>query len=113
MGLLGKISWWVSVACSANVEHLQALCALGYGLMIMLDESTSNAAQELILLVAGLGIGCLFQPPLIGASSCAFQSRSDIATALQAAMPLEYLATSTSTLGLLRCAPVSTLSARN
>ena len=69
----------------------------------MLDESTSHAAQELILLVAGLGIGSLFQPPLIGASPCPFRPHTNLATALQAAMPLEYLATSTSTLGLLRC----------
>ena len=43
--------------------------------------------QEIFLLITGIGIGCLFQPPLIG---------------LQAAMPLKDLATSTATFGLIR-----------
>lgn len=41
----------------------------------------------LYLLVAALGVGCLFQTPLIG---------------LQAAMPLKDMATSTSTFGFIR-----------
>jgi len=60
---------------------------LGFGLMIMLDDTTPIAQQEVFILIAGLGVGCLFQPPLI---------------ALQAAMPLEDMATSTATFGLLR-----------
>ena len=60
---------------------------LGYGLFIMLEQDTSVAKQEIWLLVGGIGIGCLFQPPLIG---------------LQAAMPLKDMATSTATFGLLR-----------
>jgi len=60
---------------------------LGFGLMIMLDETTPIAQQEVFILIAGLGVGCLFQPPLI---------------ALQAAMPLDDMATSTATFGLLR-----------
>lgn len=39
---------------------------LGFGLMILLDDKSSVAEQELVTLVASLGIGCLFQPPLIG-----------------------------------------------
>ncbi|KZT58573.1 MFS general substrate transporter [Calocera cornea HHB12733] len=60
---------------------------LGFGLMIMLDNYSSVARQEIFLLVAAIGTGCLFQPPLIG---------------LQAAMPIKDMATSTSTFGLLR-----------
>ncbi|KAK7686305.1 hypothetical protein QCA50_010529 [Cerrena zonata] len=64
-----------------------AIMALGYGLMIMLDEKTSLAAQLLITLVSGLGFGGLFHPPLIG---------------MQAAMPIKDMATSTATFGLIR-----------
>ncbi|OCB92158.1 MFS general substrate transporter [Sanghuangporus baumii] len=60
---------------------------LGYGLLIMLDEDISIARQEIWLLVAGLGIGCFFQPPLIG---------------LQSAMPVKDMATSTSAFSLIR-----------
>lgn len=63
------------------------IMTIGFGLMIMLDEKTSVAAQEIYLLVAGVGVGLLFQPPLI---------------ALQACMPLEMLATSTAAFGLVR-----------
>ena len=61
--------------------------ALGYGLMIMLDEKTSLAAQLLITLVSGIGFGGLFHPPLIG---------------MQAAMPIKDMATSTATFALIR-----------
>lgn len=47
---------------------------LGFGLMILFDEKSSLAKQEVILAVAAVGVGCLFQTPLIG---------------LQAAMPLK------------------------
>ena len=57
------------------------------GLMIMLEENTSHAKQEIFILIAGIGIGCLFQPPLIG---------------LQAAMPLKDMATATAAFGLVR-----------
>jgi len=60
---------------------------LGYGLMIMLEENSSTAKQELVLLVAGVGAGCFFQPPLI---------------ALQAAMPLKDMAVSTAAYTLMR-----------
>ncbi|KZV86039.1 MFS general substrate transporter [Exidia glandulosa HHB12029] len=60
---------------------------VGTGLMIMMDEKTSVAAQEIYILIAGIGVGHLFQPPLI---------------ALQAAMPLDMLATSTAAFGLIR-----------
>ncbi|THH08149.1 hypothetical protein EW145_g2898 [Phellinidium pouzarii] len=63
------------------------LMTIGYGLMIMLEEDTSSAKQEIFLLIAGIGIGCLFQPPLIG---------------LQAAMPLKDMATTTGTFTLIR-----------
>lgn len=64
-----------------------AIMTLGYGLMIMLDDTSSTAAKELFPLIAATGVGCLFQTPLI---------------ALQAAMPLKDMATSTATMGLIR-----------
>ncbi|KZS98567.1 MFS general substrate transporter [Sistotremastrum niveocremeum HHB9708] len=64
-----------------------AIMTLGFGIMTMIDSTTSLAKVEIWLLVAGIGIGCLFQPPLI---------------ALQAAMPINVMATSTATFGLVR-----------
>ncbi|KAJ7663013.1 major facilitator superfamily domain-containing protein [Mycena rosella] len=61
--------------------------ALGYGLMIMLNERSSIALQIIYPSVAGLGLGGLFLPPLIG---------------LQAAMPVKEMATSSTTFGLFR-----------
>ncbi|CAL1704737.1 unnamed protein product [Somion occarium] len=63
------------------------IIVLGYGLMIQLDENSNTAEKVLYLLIAALGVGCLFQTPLIG---------------LQAAMPLKDMATSTSTFGFIR-----------
>ncbi|PCH38195.1 MFS amino acid permease [Wolfiporia cocos MD-104 SS10] len=64
-----------------------AVFTLGYGLMIMLSDTSSTAEKEVYPLIAALGLGCLFQTPLIG---------------LQAAMPLKDMATSTATFGFLR-----------
>ncbi|KAI0029161.1 major facilitator superfamily domain-containing protein [Vararia minispora EC-137] len=64
-----------------------ALAALGYGLMIMLDDMSSLAVQETLPLITGLGIGSLFPIPLI---------------AIQAAMSVKDMATTTGTLGLMR-----------
>ncbi|KAJ7211917.1 major facilitator superfamily domain-containing protein [Mycena haematopus] len=64
-----------------------AVTAIGYGLMIMLDERTIVALQIVYPLVASLGLGPLFLPPLIG---------------LQAAMPVKDMATSSTILGLFR-----------
>jgi len=60
---------------------------LGYALLATLDERSNRASQMLYLLVAALGVGPLFQLPLLH---------------LQAAMPVKDLATSTATLALLR-----------
>ncbi|KAF9075160.1 MFS amino acid permease [Rhodocollybia butyracea] len=64
-----------------------ATFVLGYGLMTMLDSFSNTAKKELLPLVAALGIGCLFQTPLIG---------------LQAAMPGKDMATSTAAFGFIR-----------
>jgi EmrB/QacA subfamily drug resistance transporter len=64
-----------------------AIMILGWGLMIPLDDKSNTAKKELYPFVAALGIGCLFQTPLI---------------ALQAAMPLKDMATSTGAFGFLR-----------
>lgn len=81
-----------------------ALCflVLGFSLMATLDSTSnrsvstpsecradppSSAQQELYLIVAAIGVGPLFQAPLI---------------ALQAAMPIKDMATSTGAFGLTR-----------
>ncbi|TBU32477.1 MFS amino acid permease [Dichomitus squalens] len=64
-----------------------AIMTLGWGLMIMLDDTANNAEREVYPLIAAIGIGCLFQTPLI---------------ALQAAMPLKDMATSTAAFVLIR-----------
>ncbi|KAJ6579540.1 MFS amino acid permease [Mycena vulgaris] len=61
--------------------------AVGYGLMILLDERSSIALQIIYPTIAGLGLGGLFLPPLIG---------------MQAAMPVKDMATSSTTFGLFR-----------
>ncbi|KAK7053805.1 membrane transporter [Favolaschia claudopus] len=61
--------------------------AIGYGLMIMLDEKTSIALQIIYPTIAGIGLGFLFLPPMI---------------CLQAAMPVKDMATSLTTMGLFR-----------
>jgi len=60
---------------------------LGYGLMILLKANANVAMQVLFPFVAAMGLGNLFQTPLIG---------------LQAAMPLKDMATSTATFGFFR-----------
>ncbi|KAJ3869946.1 MFS general substrate transporter [Lentinula novae-zelandiae] len=60
---------------------------LGYGLMIQLSDTSNRAEKELYLLVAAIGVGSLFQPPMI---------------ALQAAMPVADMASSTAAFGLIR-----------
>ncbi|KAF5373628.1 hypothetical protein D9758_000649 [Tetrapyrgos nigripes] len=64
-----------------------AFFTLGYGLMIMLDSHSNTAEKVLYPFVAAIGLGSLFQTPLI---------------ALQAAMPLKDMATSTSAFGFIR-----------
>uniref|UniRef100_A0A8H7Y510 Major facilitator superfamily (MFS) profile domain-containing protein n=1 Tax=Psilocybe cubensis TaxID=181762 RepID=A0A8H7Y510_PSICU len=64
-----------------------AVFATGMGLMIMLDAQSTTAEKVLYPLVAAVGLGCLFQTPLIG---------------LQAAMPIKDMATSTATFGFIR-----------
>jgi len=60
---------------------------LGFGLMTMLSYTSSIAEQEIYPLIAALGIGCLFQVPLV---------------ALQAAMPMKDMATASSAFMFLR-----------
>lgn len=64
-----------------------AVMTLGFGLMIMLSNTSSIAVQEIYPLISGVGFGGLFFPPVV---------------AMQAAMPNKDMATSTATLGLLR-----------
>ncbi|KAF9454660.1 MFS amino acid permease [Macrolepiota fuliginosa MF-IS2] len=64
-----------------------AVFTLGMGLMTMLGGTSSLAIKVVFPLIAALGLGCLFQTPLI---------------ALQAAMPLKDMATTTATFGFLR-----------
>ncbi|RDX43364.1 MFS amino acid permease [Lentinus brumalis] len=64
-----------------------AIMTLGYGLMITLDDTSNNAERVLYPFVAAVGMGCLFQTPLVG---------------LQAAMPLKDMATSTGAFVVIR-----------
>jgi len=64
-----------------------AIMTLGFGLMIMLDDTSSTAKKEIFPLVAAIGVGGLFQIPLI---------------CLQAAMPLRDMATTTGAMILIR-----------
>ncbi|KAH7889336.1 major facilitator superfamily domain-containing protein [Phlebopus sp. FC_14] len=64
-----------------------SIMTLGMGLMIQLDYNSNNAEKELYPFVSTLGIGCLFQIPLI---------------ALQAAMPIKDMATASSGFMFLR-----------
>ncbi|KAF8265935.1 major facilitator superfamily domain-containing protein [Lactarius quietus] len=68
-----------------------AIMTLGWGLMITLDDHSNTAEKVLYPFITAAGIGCLFQPPL---------------TALQAAMPLKDMATSTGAYGFLRYADI-------
>ncbi|KAI0079120.1 MFS amino acid permease [Panus rudis PR-1116 ss-1] len=63
------------------------IMTVGFGLLIMLDEKSSLAVQLVYQLIAGMGYGGLFHPPLI---------------AVQAAMPIKDMAISTATFGLIR-----------
>ncbi|KAK4049440.1 hypothetical protein OIV83_004173 [Microbotryomycetes sp. JL201] len=63
------------------------IATLGYALFATLDERSSRGKQIAYMVVAAIGIGNLFQSPYI---------------AIQAAMPIKDMATSTSTIGLLR-----------
>ncbi|KIJ16695.1 hypothetical protein PAXINDRAFT_168194, partial [Paxillus involutus ATCC 200175] len=72
-----RVIMWVSYA----------VMTLGMGLMITLDYTSNDAEKEVFPLIATLGIGCLFQVPLI---------------ALQAAMPLKDMATASSGFMFLR-----------
>ncbi|KIJ16713.1 hypothetical protein PAXINDRAFT_27707, partial [Paxillus involutus ATCC 200175] len=64
-----------------------AAMTLGMGLLITLDYTSSDAEKEIFPLIGSLGIGCLFQIPLV---------------ALQAAMPLKDMATASSAYMFLR-----------
>ncbi|KAH9993769.1 MFS amino acid permease [Russula vinacea] len=64
-----------------------ATMVLGWGLMTTLDDHSDTVKKVIYPLVTALGVGCLFQIPLI---------------ALQAAMPLRDMATSTAAFGFLR-----------
>lgn len=65
------------------------LFTLGMGLMTMLDADTSVALQEIYPLLAGIGLGPLFQTPLV---------------ALTAAMPPAQMAVSVASYALVRSA---------
>jgi len=64
-----------------------AVMVLGWGLMTTLDDHSNTAEKVLYPLIVAAGIGCLFQPQLI---------------ALQAAMPLKDMATSTGAFVFIR-----------
>lgn len=72
----------------SNTSHTYVLSLILYSYRdLNLPNASQRAEQVVYLLIAALGIGCLFQTPLIG---------------LQASMPLKDMATTTSTFGFLR-----------
>ncbi|KAB5590111.1 MFS transporter [Ceratobasidium theobromae] len=75
---------------------------LGFGLWIMFDEKTSVAKQEIFLAVAALGVGCLFQTPLIGLHAAMPLKVSPITYFQTQAEHKQDMATATSTFGLIR-----------
>lgn len=54
-----------SILCASWLTYL-----LGFGLFINLDEHSSQAKQQIYQLIAGMGLGALFQTPLIGLQVC-------------------------------------------
>ncbi|KAF8201537.1 MFS amino acid permease [Pholiota molesta] len=64
-----------------------AIFTVGMGLMTRLDAHSIAAEKIVYPLIAAIGLGCIFQTPLIG---------------LQAAMPIKDMATTTSTFGFIR-----------
>ncbi|KAG8698490.1 hypothetical protein FRC08_005882 [Ceratobasidium sp. 394] len=82
----GQVTTWIS-KYRPIMWFAWPIMTLGFGLMVMFDERTQLWKQEVILAVAAIGVGCLFQTPLIG---------------LHAAMPLKDMATATATFGLIR-----------
>ncbi|KAJ7595119.1 major facilitator superfamily domain-containing protein [Mycena floridula] len=64
-----------------------AISILGYGLMITLDSHSNSGKKVLLPIVASFGLGSLFQVPLV---------------ALQAAMPVKDMATTTGTFSFIR-----------
>ncbi|KAF8120836.1 MFS general substrate transporter [Boletus edulis] len=84
------ISGFIASKMGRNLPSIwfgSTLFTLGTGLMITLDYTSSITEQELFPLVAALGVGFLFQVPIV---------------ALQAAMPAEDMATATSAYMFLR-----------
>ncbi|KAI6162553.1 major facilitator superfamily domain-containing protein [Pisolithus thermaeus] len=73
--------------CRPIIWFAYATMTLGWGLMTMLDYNSNNAEKELYPFVATLGVGCLFQVPII---------------AIQAAMPIKDMATASSAFMFLR-----------
>jgi hypothetical protein len=69
-------------------RYVFQVCLLPSASLYSTDQPLKSSATRVVFpLITGLGMGCLFQTPLIG---------------LQAAMPLKDRATSTATFGLLR-----------
>ncbi|KAM0751529.1 MFS general substrate transporter [Meredithblackwellia eburnea MCA 4105] len=62
-------------------------CILGFALIATLDEKSSRVQEEMYFLICALGVGSLFQVPLVG---------------LQCSVPVADMATATASLGLLR-----------
>jgi hypothetical protein len=76
---------------------------IGYGLMYQLDSHSSVAVKVVYPLITAIGIGCLFQVRFLSPhySSYLFSHQTPL-IALQAAMPLKDMATSTGAFGFIR-----------
>lgn len=62
------ISWWQKRKGNTSGQKLMICCglclaSLGFGLMIMLNDSSSHAVQYILPLLCGIGLGMLFHAP--------------------------------------------------
>ncbi|GAA5826161.1 hypothetical protein JCM11251_007188 [Rhodosporidiobolus azoricus] len=88
--VIGVISGFVLAKrkkCKEQIIASYVLATVGYALLATLDENSGRAKQEIYLLIAAIGIGPLFQLPFI---------------AIQSAVSVAQMATSTATVQLLR-----------
>ncbi|KAJ6547701.1 major facilitator superfamily domain-containing protein [Mycena capillaripes] len=80
---------------------------LGFGLMIMLDDKSGTAREEVFPLIAAIGLGCLcacglYPFAVLIYSVAFFLTVQTPLIGLQAAMPIKDMATSTGTYGFIR-----------
>ncbi|KIM29106.1 hypothetical protein M408DRAFT_329114 [Serendipita vermifera MAFF 305830] len=84
---------WIDRSLKIVIVSALALAAIGYGLMITLNERSGIAEQELYPLIAGVGIGVLFHTPFQVVTNAL--PRSDLAQATGAFFLMRFIGTTT------------------